>query len=96
MNVWFLICIGVFVLFGLVLIFTLVRGIRVVQDGLKEQAADGPQEKAAGEANTRWAHGDTALAPDSMQKPQAMVICPSCGGENPNGANVCAYCGGNL
>lgn len=96
MNMWFLICIGVFVLFGLVLIFALVRGTRAVRDGFKEQAADGQREESAGDPNTHWARGDTAPAPDSPRKPQGMANCPSCGGNNPDDASACAYCGRKL
>ena len=92
MNMWFLICIGVFILFGLVLIAALRRGTRAVRNGLKEQAARIDQEDGTGEANTRWARGDTGPSPQTPKKIQAMVSCTACGGENPAGASVCTYC----
>jgi len=96
MNMWFLICISVLVLFGLVLIFALVRGTRKVRDRLEDQTVEGVKEADPGEINTRWARADTVHAPDSPRKPQGTLNCPSCGGENPGGASTCVYCGRKL
>ena len=96
LSMGFLICVGVPILLGLVLIFALSRGMRTVREGLKKQVAEPREESTSGEVNTRWAHGDTAPAPDVQRAPKAVVVCPSCGGENPNGAIACAYCGRKL
>ena len=96
MNIWFLICIGVFALFGLVLVATLLRGTRAVRDSLKEGAARVEQGDGPGDANTRWAHGDTGSATKVPKKAEAIVSCLSCGGENPAGTSSCSYCGRKL
>jgi len=96
MNTAFLFCLGIFVLFAVILAVVLIRGARAARAVLKDQNqdTDEPQDKVA--ANNRWARGDTAPAPQNEKTPITLQACPACGGENPLKASSCAYCGRKL
>ncbi|MDO9545907.1 MAG: hypothetical protein Q7J07_04045 [Pelolinea sp.] len=85
-----LICLGVILLTGLVIIFALRRGTRSINEKVKEYSA--PAEPSIG-VNNRWGHGDLKAPTQSKTKEIEMEVCPACGGENPSGSSACAFCG---
>ncbi|MBU4265594.1 MAG: zinc ribbon domain-containing protein [Candidatus Altiarchaeales archaeon] len=40
--------------------------------------------------------GEKKTEKDSIEAPEVLVVCPKCGGSNPDGASECDACGGAL
>ncbi len=89
-------CLGLVILTVVLILLVLRRGSRVISQTLKEndEQAANPSEPVS--ANTRWARGDMKAAPKPPKVEIVMEPCPACGGENPKGASVCAFCGRKL
>lgn len=90
-------CLGVLILTAILVIFALRRGSQTIRKKLQEpevESALRPEETIS--ANTRWARGDLKAAPEPPQAEIPLSACPACGGENPAGSRVCAFCGRNL
>ena len=88
-----LICLGVILLTGVVIIFALRRGTQSINEKVKEYSS--PTEISTG-ANNRWARGDLKGTAQSKAKKIEMKTCPACGGENPSTSSTCAFCGRTL
>ena len=88
-----LICLGVILLTGVVIIFALRRGTQSINEKVKEYGT--PAEINA-TANNRWAREDLKEPEQGLAKKIDMKTCPACGGENPNTSSACAFCGRTL
>lgn len=99
-SVWLLagaaLCLGVIILTSVLLFIALKRGSRVIRQGLKDRADEDVQSVDRVNADNPLARGNLKSAPPSLEVAVAMDACPACGGENPRGAGICAYCGRKL
>jgi hypothetical protein len=84
-----LICIGITILTVVLIIFALRRRTQTINQQLQEKVE---VTENGTPTNTRWARGDLKSAPKSHKTRETMKLCPACGGENPTGTSICAYC----
>ena len=89
-------CLGLVVLTAVLIILALRRGSRAISQGMKERAEEQAETPQPVSANSRWARGDLQAAPEPPKADVVLEPCPACGGENPRGAQVCAFCGRKL
>jgi hypothetical protein len=92
-------CLGLIILTIVLIFFALRRGTRVISQGLKERVDKEEPKTDISEpvsANTRWARGDLKAVTEPPKVEIILEPCPACGGENPKGASVCAFCGRKL
>jgi len=84
-----LICLGVSILTGIVILFALRRGTQSIKTYMEEQESD---DEKSGSIDTRWARADLKCdqQPSTINEPTA--ACPACGAENPFGSLTCQYC----
>lgn len=88
-----LICLGVSIIIGIVILVALRRGTQTVSQYAEEQ-----QNSVNGNvsANTRWARGDLKGVDQPVIDVSAVTACPACGGSNPEGSAACKFCGREL
>lgn len=89
-------CLGVIILTIVLIFLALKRGSRAISQELKERADENAQSVDPVSPNNRLARSDLKAVPTPLKTETAMDACPACGGENPGGAGVCAYCGRKL
>jgi len=88
-----LICLGVFLVSGIVILFSLRRGTRSIQDYLEKQETTPHQTE---NHDTRWAKAELKSSAEPSSPSVIPAKCPACGGENPADEKTCQFCGGDL
>lgn len=91
-----LICLGVTLIIGVVILFALRRGTRTINDYMENQKGASDTPKEAANPDTRWARSDLKSEASLPAATGATSACPACGGENSPGSTVCQYCGRKL
>ncbi len=87
-------CLGVFLVTGLVILLTLKRGTRTIQESmgkiaeLEKKDAPGKRSEHTGERCSRIESNSAAEAAGA-----AKTTCPSCAAEYTDGDAACPYCG---
>ena len=88
-----LICLGISIIIGVVILVTLRRGTQTISQ-YAEKTSEGSGTTSS--ANTRWARADLKGEPQEVIEVSAFTTCPACGAKNPDGNSVCQYCGEKL
>ena len=88
-----LICLGVSILTGIVILIALRRGTQSIKTYMEEQESDA---KKSGSTDTRWARADMKSDQQLSAVNEPTAVCPACGAENQIGSSTCPYCGRNL
>jgi len=88
-----LICLGVLILTTVVIIFALRRGTKTISEQARQYTEKKPD---IADANTRLGRGDLQGETRVKIPEPPKVACPACGGENPAGSSVCAFCGSKM
>jgi hypothetical protein len=88
-----LICMGVIILTGILIIFALRRGTRTISEKLNDRSSSA---ETSTPANDRWARGDMENTSRSQSEQVKTKKCPACGGENTSRSGTCAYCSSKI
>ncbi len=87
-------CLGVFLVTGLVILLTLKRGTRTIQESMgkiAELEKKVPPENDPEHVGERWSGIEANNAAEAAGA--AKTTCPSCGAEYADGDAACPYCG---
>jgi hypothetical protein len=76
-----------------VILITLRRGTQTISQYTEKTKG---KTAASSGANTRWARGDLKGESQEVIDVSAFTNCPACGAKNPDGNDICQYCGEKL
>jgi len=88
-------CLGMILLTGFLIILALRRGSRAISQGVQNLGKESQTQPSVA-ADSRWAQSDLKDKTGTSTMEMGTNPCPACGGENPRGSVVCAFCGRKL